>query len=549
MDDIIKIFALGGLDENGKNMYCFDINDEIYIIEVGLKYPEVQNLGIDIEIPSFEYLINNKERVKGIFITHAHPDAMGAISYLLKEINVPIYATHLTSWIIEDRLKENNIKNYTIKRIKDNSIVKLNEELKVHTFKTTHSIIQSIGLAFQTKYGFLVFTSDYIIDFGSTNEYQTDIHKIVEIAKKGVLVLMTESIGALKTGHTSPKHKIFNKVQPIILQAKGRIIATVYTHSLYNIKEICEVSTQLGYRIIFLDKEMQDLVHKHEKLNAPIVAREKIAPISDIDKNDVLVIISGNGASVFEQLSAIATNEDDILKPNKNDTFIIASPLIPGIENIAIKAIDDVYRLDSDVYTFSSKNLASMHAAQEDLKMMINLFNPKYYLPVKGNYTQMVANANTAVEMGIDKNNCIILENGQISTITNGVLHNDSEFIKVGSNFIAGQTINENNGVVLNDRLSLSQDGTIIIGVGLDKKTKKIASSIDVQTRGFVYIKDSEYLIDEIRNITTNLIESFSLNNEQDYNEVKSRIRDSISKYIYKETKKRPIILSMIISF
>lgn len=549
MDDIIKIYALGGLDENGKNMYCFDINNEIYVVEVGLKYPEIQNLGIDIEIPSFEYLIENKNRVKAIFITHAHPDAMGAISYLLKEINVPIYSSHLTSWIIEDRLQENNIKKYTIKRIKDNSIIKLNDDLKVHTFKTTHSIIQSLGLAFQTKYGYLVFTSDYIIDFGTKNEYQTDIHKLVDIAKKGVLVLMTESIGALKPGHTSPKHKLAQKIQPIIMQADSRIIVTAYTHSLFNIKEICEVATQFGYRIIFLDKEMQDLVHKHEKLNASIVSREKIAPLSDIDKNDVLILITGNGAALFEQLSAIATNEDSVLKPNKNDTFIIASPSIPGIENIAIKAIDDVYRLDSEVYTFSSKNLASMHASQEDLKMMINLFNPKYYLPVKGNYTQMVANANTAVEMGISKDNCILIENGQICTIKNGQLQNDSEFIKTGSNYIAGQTINENNGVVLNDRLTLSQDGTIIIGVGLDKKSKEIASSIDVQTRGFVYIKDSEYLIDEIRNITTSIIEEYPLKNEQDFNDVKSKIRDSVSRYIYKETKKRPIILSLIITF
>ena len=548
MNETIKFFALGGLDENGKNMYCLEIDNDIYVIEAGLKYPESQSLGIDIEIPTFDYLIENEQRIKGVFLTHAHPDAMGAIAYLLKEINPIIYASHLTSWIVEDRLKEADIKNYQIRRLKENSIVKLNDKIKLHTFKTTHSIIQSFGLAFETQQGFIVFTSDFIIDFGSSDGYQTDMHKLVDIARKGVLLLMTESVGANKTGHTSPNHKIGSKVEPIISEAPSRIIVTAYTHSMFNIQEIVDVALKYNYRIIFLNKDLKDLAHKHEKLGLPIVPTSKIAPIKDIDKGDVLIILSGNGIDLYEQLSSIATKADQTLKPNSKDTFIIASPAIPGIEDLSIKAIDDIYRLDSDVYTFSSKNITSMHASQEDLKMMINLFKPKYYLPVKGEYTQLMANANVGLSMGIDKDNIIILENGEIINFKDGLLQEKRYHIEVGSKLIDGQTINDSNGVVLADRLSLSQDGTVIIGIGLDKKTKEQTMSMDIQTRGFVYIKDSEHIIAEIRNIVNETLEQFTFKNEQDFNDAKSKIRENVSRYIYRETNKKPIVLSMIIT-
>jgi ribonuclease J len=251
MENNIKFFALGGLDENGKNMYCFEINGDIFIVEAGLKYPKSQNLGIDIEIPTFDYLIENKNRVKGIFITHAHPDTMGSIVYLIKDLNIPIYASSLTAWVIEDRLKEAKINKYRITRVKENSKIKVSDNINITTFKTTHSIIQSLGIAIQTDQGQLIFMSDFIIDFGSNDEYQTDMQALVNIAKTDVLALFTESIGAMNIGHTSPNHQITSKIEPIISDAKGRIIVTSYTHSMYNIKEIVNVAIKYNYRILF----------------------------------------------------------------------------------------------------------------------------------------------------------------------------------------------------------------------------------------------------------------------------------------------------------
>ncbi|MDR3214741.1 MAG: ribonuclease J [Bacilli bacterium] len=548
MQERIKIFALGGLDENGKNMYCIDIDNEIIIIEAGLKYPESQNLGIDIEIPTFDYLIENANRVKGVFLTHAHYDAIGALPYLIKDLNIPIFASNLTAWIVEDRLKEANIKEYKIFRVSENDKLKVSKNITVLPFKTTHSIIQSLGLCIETKFGNIIFTSDFIIDFGLADEYKTDVNSLVSISKKGVLALLTESVGAMRTGYTAPNHHIGAKVENIIAEAKGRIIVTAYTHSMYNIKEIANVAVKYGYQVIFYNRDLQDLVHKQAKLGFPIIDKKHITNTNDINNNNIMIIISGSGIDLFEKLSSIATKADDIVKPKKSDTFIIASPAIPGVENLSIKAIDDIYRLDSNVLTFDSKTITSMHASEEDLKFMINLFKPKYYIPVKGDYINLIANANIANKMGIDKDDVIVLENGEVASFYNGKLENSRNKIEVSSMLIDGQTINDNNGIVLNDRLSLSKEGTIIIGIGLDKKHNN-KPIIDIQTRGFIYIKDSEYIIKHIYDNVLRIVESFSFKNSDDFNEAKTAIREVISKYVYKETSKRPIVLTMITSY
>lgn len=545
--DIVKFMALGGLDENGKNMYCLEVNNEIFIIDAGIKYPESQHLGIDIEVPTFDYLLENKDKVKAVFLTHAHPDNMGAITYLIKELNIPIYTSNLTAWIVEDHLKKEGIEKYQIKRFNINAHLKIGET-KIFTFKTTHSIIQSFGLAFESKHGYVVLISDFIVDFSSQLDYQTDLNKLVDISRKGVLALMCESVAANNKGYTSPKHKVTSIVEPIISEAKNRIIVSAYTHSMYNIQEIVNVAVRNNYRVLFLEKDLQDLIHKHEKLGQPIIDKKKIAPLKDIDKGDVLVIISGVGAQVFEKLSNIATDSDEIIKAKPEDTFIIASPSIPGIENLAIKAIDDIYRLSADVYMVSSKKLSSMHASEEDLKMMISILKPKYYIPIKGEHVHLSNNANIALNMGIPASNIIVLNNGEQINIVDGDLIEKREQIKISSRLIDGQVINNDNGVVLNDRLALSNDGTIIIGIGLDRKSTSEIIGIDVQTRGFVYIKDSEHIIEEIRRITEKTISSLDLKNDADFNDAKSLIRDNVSKYVYQETNKRPIILSMIVS-
>ena len=548
MQDIFKFVSLGGLDENGKNMYCFDINNDIYIIDCGLKYPESQNFGIDIEIPSFDYLVNNKDRVKGIFITHAHPDTMGAIAYLLNEINVPIYATQLSAWIIEDTLKKANIKNYTIKRVKENSIIKMDNELKIHTFKTTHSIIQSIGIAFELEQGYVVFTSDYIIDFSAKPQFRSDISTLSKIGKKDVLALLTESVGASRPGFTAPNHRFKSFVEPIIAQAKGRIIVTAYTHSLFNIQEIGYIAAKYNYRILIYNRELADLVHKHHKLGYDIFDPSIMAKPSDIDKGDVMIFMTGDGKDLFENLSKIAEKADEGIKPTENDTFIIASPAIPGVEHVSIKAIDDISRINSDVYILSSKKVTSMHASQEDLKMMISILNPKYYIPVKGEYLQLMDNAELALSMDIPKENVSVLENGEMITFEDGILKEEKEFISTGSVLIDGSSTSDTQVVVLKDRETLSSEGTVIIAIGLDRESKEQVMTMDIQTRGFIYIKDSEYIIEGIKNIVNRTLEQADLDNDLGYNDCKSAIRSNVQSYIKTETGKDPIILSMILT-
>ena len=548
MQDTIKFISLGGLDENGKNMYCFEINDDIYIVDCGIKYPESQNLGIDIEIPSFDYVLDNADRVKGIFLTHAHPDAMGAIAYLINELNVPIYASHLTAWIVEDTLKKANVTNYTMRRIKENSIIKMPSGLKVHTFKTTHSIIQSLGIAFDTTQGFLVFTSDYIIDFSAKPQFRSDVSKLTEIGKKEVLALFTESVSASRPGFTAPNHRMKKFVEPIISQAKGRIIITAYTHSLFNIQEIGYVAAKYGYKILIYNRELADLVHKHHKLGFDIFNPETLAKPSDIDKGNVMIFISGNGKDLFETLSNIAEKADEGIKPTSSDTFIIASPAIPGVEHVSIKAIDDISRLDSDVYILSSKNISSMHASQEDLKMMISILNPKYYIPVKGEYSQLMDNGELGLSMDIPKENIVVLENGQQISFVDKTLQEEKKSFSVGSSLIEGKSTNDTQTVVLKDRETLSNEGTVIIAIGLDRQSKEPVTSMDVQTRGFIYIKDSEYIIDGIKHIVERTLENADLDSDVGYNDTKTLIRSHVQQYIKTETGKEPIILTMILT-
>ncbi|MGL4383461.1 MAG: ribonuclease J, partial [Bacilli bacterium] len=476
------------------------------------------------------------------------PDAMGSIAYLIKQLDIPIYATQLTAWIIEDTLKSSGINKYTIKRIKDKSIISLEDNVKVHTYKTTHSITHSIGLAFETKQGYIVFSSDYLIDFSSNNEYQTDLHKIVDISKKGVLALLTESVGATRKGYTSPNHKITSQVEPLISEAPGRIIVTAYTHSVFNIKEIINVAIDNNYRILIYNRDLKDLVHKHEKLGMPIVPSNMLANVSEINNGNILIILSGNGVDLFEQLSKVANGEDNLLKANQKDTFIIASPAIPGLEMLSVKAIDDVYRLDSNVSLIKSRQMVSMHASTEDLKMLINLLKPKYYIPVKGSFTQMKANAGVAAEMGYSEENILVLDNGDVITFEDTQLLPKRGKIPTKSILIDGHRVNDAQGVVLSDRVSLSEEGAIIIGLGIDRKTKDIATTIDIQTRGFIYIKDNEYIIDEITLIVNNIINEFDFKKEDDYALAKNKIREKVLKYVYRETSKKPIILTMLVS-
>lgn len=547
--DQVRIFALGGLDEDGKNMLVVEVNEAIFIIEAGLKYPDTGQLGVEFIIPDFSYLIENKERIQGIFITHAHDDVVAALPYLLKQVNAPVYTGALTANIIHEMLKKEGIKNAKIHRLKRCSKQTIGG-VKIRTFPMTHAFPDNFGLAISTDQGYIVYTGEFIVDYDMLQkEYLCDLNELSNIGKKGVLCLLCESQGADKSGHTAPKHRITSLIEPIFEASEGtRILISCYSQSLFRIIEIIELAKKFNRKIFFHDKGIRELLKHLETMKYYRVPKEmeiNEKNFSD-DMEDVVVLISGNGKNLFRTMTNIANHEDAHVSFRTSDTIIVASPIVSGTELDASNMENEIYKEGGKIYTLDSKTVLSMHPSSEDLKMMLYLFQPKYYIPIKGEYRHLYVNANLATKMGYSPDRILILENGQIALFENKILKSVAQRLELEDTMIDGKENWDVTGVVLKDREVLSTDGVMIIGVGVNHKTKEISNGPDVQTRGLIYLKDAEYIIKEVGNIMENCIEKAVKEKRYDNLTVRAEARDKISKYLMKETGKRPMVLPVI---
>ena len=550
--DQVRIFALGGLDENGKNMFAVEVNEAIILIEAGLKFPDSEQLGVEFIIPDFTYLVENKERIKGIFITHGHDDVIGALPYFLKQIKVPVYTGALTANLLHDTLKKEGIKDVKIHKLKRSGRVNLGG-VNVRVFAMTHSFPDNFGVAIESSQGYIVYTGEFIIDYDLLkDEYICDLNELSEIGKKGVLALLNESIGADKEGHTAPRHRITNLIEPIFESAPHRILISSYRQSLFRVIEIIEVVKKFNKRIYFHDTQLRDILHRMELLGYYKVPKEiEISPRqfdNDLD-DDVVVLISGSGKNLFRTMQDIAMHEDKQVSFRVSDTIIIASPIVSGTELEATNMENEIYKEGGKIFTLKSKEILSMHPSSEDLKMMLYLFKPKYYLPIKGEYRHLVTNANLALNMGYLGDRIVILDNGQIATFENKILKSTGDFIELEDTMIDGKENWDVTGVVLKDRELLSTDGVMVIGISVDSKTKKIVGGPDVQTRGLIYLKDADYIIKEVGEISEQEINNAVMNHTYENLEVRALIKERVTKYLLKETGKRPMILPVIIEF
>ena len=547
--DQVRIFFFVGLDEDGKNMLVVEVNEAIFIIEAGLKYPDTGQLGVEFIIPDFSYLIENKERIQGIFITHAHDDVVAALPYLLKQVNAPVYTGALTANIIHEMLKKEGIKNAKIHRLKRCSKQTIGG-VKIRTFPMTHAFPDNFGLAISTDQGYIVYTGEFIVDYDMLQkEYLCDLNELSDIGKKGVLCLLCESQGADKSGHTAPKHRITSLIEPIFEASEGtRILISCYSQSLFRIIEIIELAKKFNRKIFFHDKGIRELLKHLETMKYYRVPKEmeiNEKNFSD-DMEDVVVLISGNGKNLFRTMTNIANHEDAHVSFRTSDTIIVASPIVSGTELDASNMENEIYKEGGKIYTLDSKTVLSMHPSSEDLKMMLYLFQPKYYIPIKGEYRHLYVNANLATKMGYSPDRILILENGQIALFENKILKSVAQRLELEDTMIDGKENWDVTGVVLKDREVLSTDGVMIIGVGVNHKTKEISNGPDVQTRGLIYLKDAEYIIKEVGNIMENCIEKAVKEKRYDNLTVRAEARDKISKYLMKETGKRPMVLPVI---
>lgn len=544
----IRIFMLGGLDEDGKNMICVEVDQKIYIIEAGIKFPDAkESLGIEYIIQDFTYLIEHKENIAGIIITHGHDDVMGALPHLLKQVKADIYTSPLAAKEITKMLKKEKISGVRIHVVKRHDQKRIAKR-KVIFFPITHAYPGAFGVAISTSQGYVVYSGEFIENYNDLDDnYRGNLTIGAKLGKEGVLVLMQESKGAERSGHTSPNHQVTKAFDQILdLNHDTRIFVSVYTQSVYRIQEIIDCCIKHDRKLILYTKELQERMNGLKQIGYKI-PEHILANVNEIDKiKDVVVLISGQGRPLFTLMSNIANDEVPNINIRPEDLIVIATPIIPGVEKVFKNMENDIYKRGGRLVLLD-KNVLSMHPSKEDLKMMLFLTRPKYYIPVKGEYRMLCANAEIAAEMGIASDHIIILDNGQVAQFEDEKLVAVKMEMQLHDTMIDGKENWDMAGVVLKDREILSTDGVMILAIGIDSKTKKIINGPDVQSRGLIYLKDSQYITNDVAKIMEETIKDNVKNKRYDNLETRQEIRDKVAKYLFKQTAKRPMVLPVIL--
>lgn len=544
----IKIFALGGLNENGKNMYVVEVNKDIFVFDAGLKYDNDINLGIDYIIPSIDYLVKNRKRIKGIFLTHGHEGNMGATPDVLDRLpEVPVYGTKLTLEMVRKDLDKNQLNKFKLIEIKPHVKIAFGKN-SIFPISVTHSIPDAVCYVLYTPDGAIVYTGDFVFDSTMQGAYKTDIGKLAYVGKQGVLCLLCESFYADRKGHTSPNNRVSDFIREVLNGTDDRIIATVMPAHYYRIQEIFNEVSNTHRKIVIMGKELQEIITSAINEGYLTINKDKIGTLADLEGKNTLVLISDNKEKPFGNLERIIKGFDKFIEIKETDTIFITEPSYPGIEKRLALIMDEVAMLGADAVSLSSKKHLLHHASREDLMLMINLMNPKYYFPVKGEYSQQYQNGEIAEELGIPKENIILKLNGDVFEINKGKNTNSLEHIETDEILIDGKSQGDIGDLVLKDREMLGENGIVIISCTLDKSTKEIIGGPEILTRGFIYVKESQDLLEETKEVSRQTIEANIEPNAKrvDYSKIKNDVRDTLGKFFYKKTESKPMIITVI---
>lgn len=544
----IKIFSLGGLNENGKNMYIVDVDKDIFVFDAGLKYDNDQNLGIDYIIPNFDYLIKNKKNIKGIFLTHGHEGNMGAIPDILEVLpDIPVYGTKLTIEIVKNDMTQEQLNKANIKEIRPHSKLDFGKNA-LFPISVTHSIPDAVCYVLYTEDGAIVYTGDFVFDSTMMGSYKTDIGKLAYVGKQGVLCLLAESMYAARKGHTSPNNRVSDFIRDVLNKNENRIIATVLPAHFYRIQELFNEVSKTHRKVVIMGKSLQDMISKAIEENYLTIDSAKIGSLTDLELKDTVVLISDEKEKPFANLERIIKGYDKFIKIKESDTIFITEPSYEGIEKRTAVIMDEIAMLGANAVSLSAKNHLLHHASSEDLMLMINLMNPKYYFPVKGEYRNQYANAEIAEELGIPKENIILKQNGDVLELVNGKDTNSIEHIEVDEILIDGKSQGDIGDLVLKDREMLGENGIVIISCTLDRETKQILGGPEILTRGFIYVKESQDLLEETKQLSREVIEQNVAESSKrvDYAKIKNDVRDVLGKFFYKETESKPMIITVI---
>ena len=538
----IKIFGLGGLSESGKNSYVIEVDDEIYVFDAGIKFASGNLLGIDYIMPDFSYLVRNRKRIKGLFITHGHKENMGAVADLLKDIpELKVYATKFTKFeLMEDGVSESNI--IVIKPHK-----KINfGTVSIFPIAVAHSCPDAVMYVINTKDGAICYTGDFIIDPSMQGSYDMDLGKIAYVGKQGVLCLMCESTFAEKNGHTSPKHRLVEYWKDIINHHDKRILFSVLPSHLYTIAEIFEAAANSHRKIVIMGKRLQNVVNFSKKEGYLDFNPEILGDLSNVNDDNAILLIMDDKTQPYANMNKILNNYDKFVTLKNTDTIVFAEPRYDSTEKILVKLQNELAMFGCDIETIPSDKEILHHASREDLMLMIKLINPKYYMPVKGEYRYMVNNANLASALHISDSNILLKQNGDVVTFVDGKLVDNFAKVKIDDVLIDGTSNDDIGDLVIKDREMLSENGIVLISATVDKHDKVLLVGPEVTTRGFIYVKDSQDMIKEIKNICEEIINRNITPTHVDFNQIKVEIREKLSDYLYQETECKPMIIAVV---
>jgi len=545
----LKVIPLGGLGEIGKNITAFEYEDEIVIIDCGLSFPDEELYGIDLVIPDVTYLVKNQEKVKGFFITHGHEDHIGALPYVLKQINAPVYGTKLTLGLIESKLQEHGIlSDCTLNTVKAGEILEIGS-LKIEFIRTNHSIADSCSIALHTPVGIIVHTGDFKIDFTPIDGEVIDLQRYAQLGKMGVVLLMAESTNALQPGYTMSEKTVGETLDNLFSKAKGRVIVATFASNIHRVQQIANASVKNGRKIAFSGRSMEKINEVARTLGYLFIPEEMIIDLNDIKKypnERVTIITTGSQGEPMAALTRIAAATHRSIQIEKGDTVIISATPIPGNQKAVSNVINDLTEKGANVIYKSIEAIhVSGHACEQELRLIHALLKPKFFMPIHGEFKHLRSHAKIAENMGMDTSNIFIMETGDILEV-NRTKAQIAGKVPFGRVLIDGAGVGDVGNIVLRDRKNLGQDGIITVVIAIDRASKTVISGPDIITRGFVYVRDSEELIREIRGIVNKSVDKCLDNNLTQWSEIKNTIRRDVDNFVYTKMKRKPMILPVI---
>ncbi|HEP1263825.1 TPA: ribonuclease J [Streptococcus pyogenes] len=546
----IKMIALGGVREYGKNFYLVEINDSMFILDAGLKYPENEQLGVDLVIPNLDYVIENKDKVQGIFLSHGHADAIGALPYLLAEVSAPVFGSELTIELAKLFVKSNN----STKKFNNFHVVDSDTEIEfkdglVSFFRTTHSIPESMGIVIGTDKGNIVYTGDFKFDQAAREGYQTDLLRLAEIGKEGVLALLSDSVNATSNDQIASESEVGEEMDSVISDADGRVIVAAVASNLVRIQQVFDSATAHGRRVVLTGTDAENIVRTALRLEKLMITDERLLikpkDMSKFEDHELIILEAGRMGEPINSLQKMAAGRHRYVQIKEGDLVYIVTTPSTAKEAMVARVENLIYKAGGSVKLITQNLRVSGHANGRDLQLLMNLLKPQYLFPVQGEYRDLAAHAKLAEEVGIFPENIHILKRGDIMVLNDeGFLHEGG--VPASDVMIDGNAIGDVGNIVLRDRKVLSEDGIFIVAITVSKKEKRIISKAKVNTRGFVYVKKSHDILRESSELVNTTVGNYLKKDTFDWGELKGNVRDDLSKFLFEQTKRRPAILPVV---